>query len=103
MSEIPVYPDECEHGNAHIEGVNECAVCQCDATTRALEASRLEINRIQLERDEARATLAAVRSRLEQWDWSGLLRDAKAGEHESAVDALRCVAAAWRALNGETP
>jgi hypothetical protein len=50
MSEIPVYPDECEHGNAHIEGVNECAVCQCDATTRALEASRLEINRIQLER-----------------------------------------------------
>lgn len=31
MSEIPMYPDECEHGNTHIEGVNECAICERDS------------------------------------------------------------------------
>jgi hypothetical protein len=31
MGEIPMYPDECEHGSTHIEGVNECPICERDA------------------------------------------------------------------------
>lgn len=46
MSEIPLYPDECEHGNVHIEGVNECVICQRD---------RLALRMAELERELAHA------------------------------------------------
>lgn len=37
-----MHPDECVHGNTHIEGVNECVICQYASLRTQLEAVRTE-------------------------------------------------------------
>ena len=44
--EIPMHPDECSHGNARIEGVNECVVCQRDALKAELANVQAENRRL---------------------------------------------------------
>ena len=69
--EIPMHPDECSHGNTHIEGVNECPHCRCDKLVR-------ENRRLADENDVMRsecARLRAVATRIE-------------GERHTAASAL---------------
>lgn len=58
MSEIPMYLDECQHGNAHIEGVNECPTCERDQL-------RSHLATLTRERDEARQQLDSLRETLQ--------------------------------------
>lgn len=41
-----MHPDECAHGNTHIEGVNECVICQRDALKVELASVRAENGRL---------------------------------------------------------
>jgi len=52
--EIPMHPDECAHGNTHIEGVNECVICQRDRLVR--EVATLQADNEKLRNEAWAAT-----------------------------------------------
>lgn len=55
------------------------------------------------ERDEMSDTLNAVNDRLENWDWRGLLADARGGDFESMACAMHDVVRIYDAVKGPDP
>ena len=65
-----MHPDECVHGNTHIEGVNECVVCQHDALKAELAIVRAENGRLA---DWKKNILNVIKStqEYEPGEWTG--------------------------------
>jgi hypothetical protein len=83
--EIPMHPDECVHGNTHIEGVNECPSCQRDRYKNERDEARRKLNLAREEVGHLQRDVALQRD----WKWKA----------EGEVQALEKRVAALEAEN----
>lgn len=97
-----IAPDDANHPLAVAMRIGACgshAELNAENNLRFIAAARTlvpallaEVQRLTGENAELKSMRASVSSALGDWDWDGLLKDAKRGEFDSAADAFRTIA-----------